>query len=144
MKVKNMPRNHVLSEILTTVGNADHFQQAVDLLKENDTPALRAVLQGVFDKNIIFNTKIPSYRVTPAAPGCATNSLFSEYRRFYIFVEGSSNVSLRRREALLAQVLESIDAEDAILVEQMLKKDLSPYKMTRDVVVAAFPNLLGI
>jgi len=69
--------------------------------------------------------------------------LYSELRRLYLFVEGGNpNLKPTRREFLFIQLLESIDAEDANLLNHMKDKKL-PYKnISYKLVQEAFPELL--
>jgi hypothetical protein len=66
--------------------------------------------------------------------------LVSEYKRFYIFIKGNSEVKQVKRERLFIDLLESVDPDDAKLLLHIKNKSL-PYK-TIDVklIKSAFPD----
>jgi hypothetical protein len=88
-----------------------------------------------------FDTPIPSYRENQETDGYAANSLYVEYRRLYIFSE-SFKLPAKRKEDLLAQILESIDVSDAVLLTKVIGKDISEYGITPALVNQAFPGLI--
>ena len=72
------------------------------------------------------------------------NMIYSEVRRLYIFMEGApgtENINQVKRERLFIEILQAVAPEDADLLIAM-KDKTSPYKgLTKDVVVAAFPEM---
>lgn len=131
----------------------DEFQKAetradkINVLKKNNTNTLTAVLQGAFHPDIQYVIKeIPTYKVSDAPIGMGYTSLDVEFRRLYIFVEGSKradpNLSAERRKQILIQILESLEGKEAKVFENMLLKDLKVPGLSYKLVQEAFPGLL--
>jgi hypothetical protein len=102
---------------------------------------MKIVLQYMFhpDVKFLLPEGDPPYRPSQFDnPG----ALFSEARRLYIFIEGGNpNLSQVKRENLFIDLLQTIDQDEAKLIVAMKDKK-SPFKgLTKDVVVAAFPEL---
>ena len=70
--------------------------------------------------------------------------MIHEWRTLYIFVRGGNDkISNMRRETLLIQLLESLEAEEAEIVCLVKDKDLhSKYRITRNVVEEAYPEIV--
>lgn len=135
----------------TTLLIPEHFDQLVtmaddhqkaDYLRSVSTPALKEMLRLSFDPAVQFDTPIPEYKPDDSPLGLAYNSLYSEYRRFYLFQSSVQHITVAKKQNLLAQILESIHATEAMLVERVIRKDLSDYDITENVVRLAFPDLL--
>ena len=70
--------------------------------------------------------------------------MIHEHRTLYNFIRGGNNgISNMRRETLLIQLLESLEAEEAEIVCLVKDKDLqSKYRITRNVVEEAYPEIV--
>lgn len=107
---------------------------------------LEAVLQGAFHPKIhfVFKAKVP-YKPANIPAGMSYSSLETEFDRLYLFVEGSQKVdpalSLKRKEQILIQILETLEAREAEVYMNMMLKDLKIPGLTIDIVRRAFPNL---
>lgn len=131
----------LLAEILEEVSILEPEEKADHLRSFYELTPLRQILSAAFDPTVKFDVKIPEFKLNPDVDGYASNSLLIEYRRLYVFLEGS-NVPSKRRTEILAQILESIDAKDAILLQNVLRKDMSSYGLTPEIVNQAFPGLI--
>lgn len=131
----------LFSQILTEVTEAHDDDKAL-VLQNNDTPMLRQLLGAALNPNIKFDVEIPSFRENTETDGYSANSLHVEFRRLYIFMETCKTVSAARKKTLLAQILESIDISDAPCLIDVIKKDLSKYGLTKEIVNEAFPDLI--
>lgn len=118
------------------------FDEKVAYLRSVGTPALRELLRLVYDPNVEFDTEIPKYTPDDSPLGLAFNSLYAEYRRFYLFQKTAQHINHAKKQSLLAQILESIHVTEAMLVEKIFAKDLSDWEITEDLVRVAFPELL--
>lgn len=132
----------LFSEILSDVAQAATPEEKVAVLQQNNTLPLRQVLAAALDPTVKFDVQIPSYRENEETDGYAANTLYVEYRRLYIFTETYKNVSPQRKTALLAQILESIDRSDALVLIDIINKDVSKYGLTTEIVNTAFPGLI--
>lgn len=131
----------------------DQFQKAsskvdkINVLRQNKTHTLTAVLQGAFHPRIHYVIKeIPPYVVEDAPPGMGYSTLGQELSRIYLIVEGSKtvdpNLSLDRKRVLFIQMLESLEPKEAKVLENMVMKDLKVPGLTYSLVKEAFPGLL--
>ena len=131
----------------------DEFRKAttkadrINVLRRNDTYALKNVLMGVFNKNIKFTvTEIPQFRRDPIPPGMAYNNMTGALDRVYLFTEGNPRVPAglteKRKMEILIQILESLEEKEADVFSGMLMKDLKVPYLTEALVGEAFPGLL--
>ena len=133
----------LFAELLRAVEQAPTIQEKAALLRShpNDT-MVRKLLLAALDPSVKFDVEIPSYKENTEEDGYASNSLFVEYRRMYVFLASYKDVRPARKKAILEQILESIDPSDAVALVDVLKKDLSKYGMTKEIANAAFPGLI--
>ena len=106
----------------------------------------KAVLQGTFDPNIKWHIpkEFPSYVPDDAPLGLNPSSLFNEMPRCTVFAVGhpkGEEVTEKRRNELLIQVLESMHPAESMIFEQMLKKKLKVNGLTEKLVLEVFPDL---
>lgn len=131
-----------MAEFLTKVGKFKRTQEKIDMLKANDTFALRIILQAAYDPNVKF--------LLPAgSPPYKPNDLFDqemvlhrEASHIRYFVEGfHPNLSQNKREIMFVQFLERLAPADAELLINI--KDKKPIKgITVGHVKDALPNLI--
>ena len=149
----------LISEVLQRVSNAKTKAKKIEILKEYKSPALTKVLLCNFSNSISFC--FPS-GATPYTPldrpkGVDHQLLFSEHRMLEKFIKktvngityyGCSNrpqpqMQQLKKENLWIQVLESLHHEEAALLDLIKDKKLtSRYKITKQNVIDAFPELL--
>jgi hypothetical protein len=120
-------------------------KEKVQFLKDNGVPAVRDVLRGAYDESIEWNLPAGKPPYTPNRPESVPSSLRLKHRDFGFFVKGfkkSEGIATYKRENMFIQLLESIHADDALIVLNMVEKK-PPYKgLTKKIVEEAFPNLL--
>ena len=119
----------------------------VFFLKEqgNQIPAIKDVLRGVFDERLKFVLPEGKPPYNPNRPESVPSSLLKLHRQFGNFVQGAraGQLSSLQIENQFIQLLESIHAEDALIVCNM-KDRIPPVKgLTKKLVEEAFPNLLS-
>ena len=133
----------LFSQILKEAQFCETTEEKVMALRRNDNPLLRTLLHDAFTSETVYDTEIPSYRENSETEGYASNNLYVEFRRLYIFKAAEKKVAPKRKSQLLAQVLESIDAPDAEALIDVMQKTLGQkYDLTKEVVNLAFPNLV--
>ena len=123
----------------------DHNSK-INVLRRDNRLILRNLLQGAFHPGIQYAIKEPiKYRKSDAPPGLGYSSIESEFKRIYLFVEGSNkvdpNLTLERKKVILAQMLEAMEAGEAKLLMGMILKNLDVPGLTKDLVEEAFPGL---
>lgn len=115
-------------------GNLSHT--LVDVLKLTYHPHFKWKI-----KELPENYKVP----TDMLPGITYDSLNSQLRRLYIFLEGNPTAEAltpKRQNELLLQILESIEPREAEVVLGIFQKDLGVKGLDYKFVKEAFPNLL--
>jgi len=119
----------------------------ISFLKEqgNQVPAVQDVIRGIFDDRLQFLLPEGKPPYNPNNAESVPSSLRKLHREFGDFVKGARSQQLGqlRVETKFIQLLESIHAEDALIVLAMKDKK-SPVKgLTKKIVEEAFPTLLS-
>lgn len=149
----------LISEVLQRVSNAKTKAKKIEILQEYKSPALTKVLLCNFSQSINFcfpDGKTP-YTPLDRPKGVDHQYLFSEHRMLEKFIKktvngvtyyGCSNstrpmMQQLKKENLWIQVLESLHPEESAVLDLVKDKKLtSKYKITKQNVVDAFPELL--
>ena len=149
----------LLSEVLQRVSNAKTKAKKVEILQEYKTPALLKVLLCNFSKSIsfVFPSGETPYRPLDRPKGIEHQMLITEHRMLEKFIKktingvtwyGCSNrtapsIQQLKKENLWIQILESLHPEEAQVLDLIKDKKLTDrYKITKQNVIEAFPELL--
>ncbi len=134
----------LMNEILQKVSNAKTKAQKIKLLRELNSPALRAILIANFDESVISmlpDGDVP-YKPNDAPEETEHTKLIQEYRKLYLFFKGGANISQARRETLFIQLLEGLHAKEAEVICLVKDKKIGKrWKITRQCVEEAFPEI---
>ena len=108
-------------------------------------PAVKDVVRGAFDPRLKFVLPEGKPPYSPNRPESVPSSLRKLHKQFGDYVEGarSSAMGKIKRETRFIQLLESIHAEDALIVLDMVAKKPPVKGLTKKIVEEAFPNLLS-
>ena len=119
-------------------------KEKIQYLKDNNIPALRDVCRGIYDERLEFIIPKGKPPYTPNKPESVPSSLKRKHRDFGYFVKGAISAELPQYkiEKMYIQVLESIHAEDAEIVINMVQRK-APKGLTKKIVEEAFPTLLS-
>ena len=133
----------LFSEIAAKVNNAKDKPRKLKVLQDNDSVALRQVLKGAFDPNIVWELPMGDvpYTVNDAPIGTEHTVLSQEAKRLYLFTKGGDNsLTSNKREMLFIQMLEGLSAEESkFLITVVNKKINNEYKgFTANLVKEAF------
>lgn len=136
-----------LYEVFDEFEKAPTKQDKINVLRSNSSYALREVLRGTYNPNIEFTiTNVPYYKPSDAPPGLGYSSIHQELSRAYIFEKNnpkvSSNLSDKRKEQILIQILECLEEREAQIYMNMLLKKQRVKGLTSNMVKEAFPDLL--
>ena len=134
-------------EIFEEFEKATKRQDRVNILKFNDNFALRSILQGTFDNRIQFVfDEIPAYKASDSPPGLGYTNINTEMHRAYLFEANNPKVApgltLQRRKEILIQILEAMEAKEAEIFVNMLRKKQNVKGLTRDIVMEALPGII--
>jgi hypothetical protein len=142
---EKLPPNPFMNEILDLVVKQKTNAKKVEVLKEYDNDALKALLIWNFDETVVSELpegEVP-YRPNENPLGTDHSSLRREWKHLYNFVKGGNNtLSKIRRETIFIQILEGLHPNEAdILILVKDKKLTDKYKISFDVVKEAYPDI---
>ena len=140
-----LPPNPFIHEILEVVSKARSKDKKVEILKEQRTDALTALLIWNFDDtvlSVIPEGNVP-YEPNDVPVGTDHTTLRREWKQLYNFVKGGNDsLSRTRRESMFIQILEGLHPEEAAILCLVKDKELATkYKLSRDVVERAYPDI---
>lgn len=126
-----------LSEIVNKAAALPTREEKIDFLKKNNSQSLRTIMSVMFDTEN-FKWNIPSDSIPPYTPSVHVEShgmLYRQTRKLRYFIKGydGDGLSQYRREFLFIELLESIDKDDAKLMEKTLLQQ-PPSGLTVDVI----------
>ena len=140
-----LPPNPFVHEILELVDKQRTKAKKIEILKEYDDLALKAILIWNFDPtaiSVLPDGPVP-YKENEVPIGTDHTSLRREWKNLYHFVKGGNDsLSAIRRETMFVQMLEGLHPEEARIICFVKDKDLeSKYKITYDIVQQAYPDI---
>ena len=140
-----LPPNPFVHEILELVDSQRTKAKKIEILKEYDDMALKAILIWNFDPtaiSVLPDGPVP-YKENEGPVGTDHTSLRREWKNLYHFVKGGNDsLSAIRRETMFVQMLEGLHPEEARIICLVKDKDLeSKYKITYDMVQKAYPDI---
>ncbi len=135
-----------ISEILSRCSKLGTTKDKVEYLQQNDTLALRVILQYALDPRIewLLPKGVPPYK--PCDYLDQEARLFQDIRKLQYFIkqEGGHDLHQIKRETMFIQFIEGLDKNDAALMCSVKDKKI-PYKgITAALVNAAFPGLVFV
>lgn len=154
-----LPVNKTLiSEVLQRVSNAKTKDEKVQILKEYKSPALTKILLCNYAKSIQFVFPEGKTPYTPAQRpiGIEHQLLITEHRLLEKFITKNVNgkvyygcsgtdkprIQQIKKESLWIQLLEVLHEEESAVLDLVKDKKLtSKYKITKQNVIDAFPEL---
>lgn len=131
-------------EVLEEASKAKKKEDKINVLKENESWALKDILRGSIDENIKWNMPPGEPPYTPAEAHNHPANLLRENVKFSYFAVGGKGKDLPKfkRERLFIGLLEGVHPKDAELVLDMINKK-APKGVTRKLVDETFPGLLS-
>jgi hypothetical protein len=135
-----------ISEIFDDYEKAETDEDRINVLHRNDCFALRQVLKGTFDPNVEFVIeRVPYYKPSDAPAGLGYTTINTEMHRAYLFQKdhpkANANLSPERREKILIQMLEAMEAREAEIFMNMLLKKQVIKGLNAKIVKEAYPDL---
>lgn len=130
-------------EVLQEAGKKRKKEDKINILKENESWALKDILRGSFDDKVVWELPEGEPPYTPAEPFNHPANLLRENVKFAYFARGGKGRDMPKfkRERLYIGMLEGIHPEDAKLVIGMMNKN-PPKGITKNIVNEAFPGLI--
>ena len=145
-KKATLPPNPFLNEILDYVETQKTKAKKVQALQEYRDDSLTAVLIWNFDDRV--QSAIPEgvvpYKENEVPVGTDHTSLRREWKNLFHFIKGGNDeLSSLRRETMFIQMLEGLHPEEAKIICLVKDKNLTQkYKLTRELVAEAFPDIV--
>ena len=145
-KKATLPPNPFLNEILDYVEKQRTKAKKVQALQEYRDDSLTAILIWNFDDRV--QSAIPEgvvpYKENEVPVGTDHTSLRREWKNLYHFIKGGNDeLSSLRRETMFIQMLEGLHPEEAKIICLVKDKNLTEkYKVTRELVAEAFPDIV--
>ena len=131
-------------EILERFETLKNKTERIKFLRENSIPALKDVVRGCFDNKLEFLLPAGKPPYTPNRPESVPSSLRRLHMQFGDFVRGarSKGVQQFKIEQRFVMLLESIHAEDALIVLKMINKEQPAKYLTRNLAIEVWPGLI--
>ena len=135
--------NKYVFEVLDEVASKKKKEDKVKILKKHATWALKDIIRGSMDKNVLWNLPEGAPPYTESDEHNHPSELQRDYKQFVWFVKGGKGDKLPafKRERIFIGLLEGVHPGDAKLIVSMINKQV-PKGLTRPVVEEAFPGLL--
>lgn len=137
-----------LYEVFDEFEEVKNKKERMEVISKNLSQTLVDVFRLTYHPDFQWKVKeIPdNYKVpTDMLPGITHDSLNHQLRRLYMFQEGNptaETLTVKRRNEILIQMLESIEPREAEILLGIFQKDLGVKGLTYEFVKEAFPNLL--
>lgn len=140
-----LPPNPFIFEILEVVSKQRTKAKKIEVLKEYETEALKAVLIWNFDDTVVSmlpEGEVP-FEKNDVPVGTDHTSLRKEWKNLYHFVKGGNDsLSKTRRESMFIQMLEGLHPLESEILCLVKDKNLeSKYKVTQSVVESAYTDI---
>ncbi len=134
-----------VAEVIDEVSAAKTRKERLAILAKNECLAVKACLKANFDDTIQFVDLGKKIEFVPdAAPfGHNPTTLHMEHKKFYIFMEGPSRLTVERRRQLVCQICEGLHPDEADIFYACIRKKLKRKGLTKALVKDAFPGLLS-
>ena len=145
-KKATLPPNPFLNEILDYVETQKTKAKKVQALQEYRDDSLTAILIWNFDDRV--QSAIPEgvvpYKENEVPVGTDHTSLRREWKNLFHFIKGGNDeLSSLSRETMFIQMLEGLHPEEAKIICLVKDKNLAEkYKLTRELVAEAFPDIV--
>ncbi len=135
-----------IAEVLDDIASAKTRKDRLAILAKFDCRALKACLKAQFDSEIQFVDlgKKLDYEADDAPFGHNCSTLHMEFKKFYIFMEGPSRLTVERRRQLMCQICEALHPDEADIFYACVRKKLKRRGLTEKLVREAYPDLLSI
>lgn len=114
-----------IAEIIKKVQDEPDVNKKLAILKNNNSVALRVCLTvGIDPKVKLFTNTVPVYKRDNYPIGVNPSNLYRQYKQLMPLLL-SAKLPVSRKTKILIQLLESLSAEEAQLVEKIVTKTLT-------------------
>lgn len=132
-----------LYEVLEWIGKKRKTQEKIDALREHDSLAIRIILQGAFDPNVVWLLPEGTPPYTPNELVDQQHILRKEAEKLTYYIKGfHDNLPQVKREAMFIELLERVDPDDAKLLCAIKEKKMPFPGITLEHVTKGLPGLI--
>lgn len=140
----------MIHEVLQDISKQTDKIAKINLIRQNATPALREIFKYAYTPQLkFFTNNVPNYKKDNPPEGMSFNTLFNEYRRFYILTEplierqiSGKVTNDKRKMEILTQILENIHPKEADVLASMIQGNFNKqYNLTKKLIEEALPDL---
>lgn len=133
-----------IAEVVSKLQKAQTKTERLELLKKNDSMALRGILRLNYDESLKLSLPLgePPYKKPTVPEGFGQTTLLASAKSWYVFSRQTApNLKQSKREFLFIQLLENLDPVEAniLLLSKDRKLDLG---LTKLVIDEVFPGLI--
>lgn len=134
----------LIYEVLEAASKASKKEEKINILRQNESWALKDVLRATYDDSIQFTLPpgVPPY--TPNKVESVPSNLLRQNTQFKYFVKGGAGDQVPgfKRERIFINVLEAVHPKDAEVLVKMINKETLGKTITKALVQEAFPGLI--
>ena len=133
-----------VGEVVEKLNAARTKNERIQILRENDSAALRGILRMNFDESLVLALPkgAPPFNRANVPNGFGNTTLKASATGWYVFVrELSPNLSQSKRESIFIQLLESLDSREADILIQAKDRSLD-VGVTKKLIGEVFPGLI--
>lgn len=133
-------------EIMEEFETASSKQEKISVLQKHGDIWFQEFLNFAFNPAVKFDIKdIPKYKPAIEPAGLNYSNLNLEVRKLYLFIPGHPKykgpLPEKKREAILVNMLQNVNAGEAKLLEAVITKKLKVKSLTPKIVKEAFPQM---
>jgi len=133
-----------VAEVCDKLKSAKTKNERVEILKANDSLALRGILRMNYDASLVLALPEgePPFNKSVKPTGFGDTTLKASAKGWYVFVKDASpNLKQSKRESLFINLLESLDAKEASILLQSKDRSLD-LGLTKKVIDEVYPGLI--
>lgn len=131
------------SEILNEVRQAQSKEEKINILKHNMNHALDIIFTFVYGpRRSPYENGVPEYTPDDSPHGYSYSTLNKEADRLCYFFDTKYLIKNEKlRDTKIKNILEILHFSEASLLENVFKKTLEPYGITKEIIFEAFPQI---
>ena len=133
-----------IHEIVELVSKAKTKDEKINILKQNESQALKDVLVGAYHSNVEWNLPPGRPPFEASEERSVPTNLLKQTRKFNDLIKGGPGDTLPafKRERIFIRLIEMIHPKDAELILAMVAKKQLAKGLTKKLAQEAFPGLI--
>jgi len=133
-----------IHEIVELVSKAKTKDEKINILKQNESQALKDVLVGAYHSNVEWNLPPGRPPFEASEERSVPTNLLKQTRKFNDLIKGGPGDTLPafKREQIFIRLIEMIHPKDAELILTMVAKKQLAKGLTKKLAQEAFPGLI--